>query len=368
MRIEIGTRTRLAGGIGLAVLVIGFAAGRSLLPGAEKAQAEAAKAPPAPLVTVAKAQRVEMAPKMALPGTVVARNDSKLASEVEGRVSWVADVGTKVAEGDIIARIDPDVAKMQLDSDKANVARLRASLRYNRDQAARMNKLLAANAIAKATRDQAVSQRDMTVAELNQAEAALAKSQYRYTHSEIRAPFPGRVAERLIRTGEYATPGKNIVRLVDIDSIEVKTQAPIEIAHALHDGMSVHVEIQSRGLTGTVRAVVPVGDELSRTIEVRITLLPGSAFVGDAANVYVPSAAPRTVIAVPRDALVLREDGTYVYTVSRKDVAKRVAVQTGADSGTLVEVKGKVAEGDDIVVRGAEQIDAGQKVRTVKAG
>ena len=155
----------------LAVLVIGFAFGRSLLSGERQGRRpRQAKAPPAPLVTVAIAKRVEMAPKMALPGTVVARDDSKLASEVEGRVAWVAEVGTKVASGDVIARIDPDVARMQLASDKANVARLQASLHFNRDQAARMNKLLAANAIAKATRDQAVSKRDMTAAELAQAE------------------------------------------------------------------------------------------------------------------------------------------------------------------------------------------------------
>ena len=159
------------------------------------------------------------------------------------------------------------------ESDKANVARLRASLRYNRGQAARMNRLFAANAIAKATRDQAVSQRDMTSAELAQAEAALATSQYRYDHSEIRAPFPGRVAERLIRAGEYATPGKDIVRLVNINSIEVKTQAPIDIAHTparRHDGAAWR--FADRKIPGTVRAVVPVGDELSRTIEVRIDL------------------------------------------------------------------------------------------------
>ncbi len=362
-----GPRLRLASGIAVALLVIAFAFGRAFLFDDGKAQAQDAKAAPAPLVTIMVAKRVEMAPKMALPGTVVARDDSRLASEVEGRVAWVAEVGTKVAAGEVIARLDRDVAKMQLESDKANVARLRASLSYTRGQAARMKRLFAANAIARATRDQAVSQRDMTSAELAQAEAALRTSQYRYDHSEIRAPFPGRVAERLIRAGEYATPGKNIVRLVDIDSIEVKTQAPIEIAHTLHDGMTVQMEIRDRTIPGKVRAVVPVGDELSRTIEVRLTLPAGAAFVGDAANVYVPSAAPRKVIAVPRDALVLREDGTYVYTVSNKDVTQRVTVQTGSDSGSLVEVKGKIAEGQRVVVRGAEHLEEGQKVRTVLA-
>jgi RND family efflux transporter MFP subunit len=360
---NIGPRLRLFAGITVALLVIGFAIGRSHLSGGAKAETEQASAPPAPLVSVMVAKRVEIAPTIDLPGTVVAREDSKLASEVDGRVAWVADVGTKVAAGDVVARLDPDVARMQLDSDKANVARLAASLKFNRDQAERMDRLFAASAIAKATRDQAVSTRDMTMAELNQARAALATSQYRFDHSEIRAPFPGSVAERLIRTGEYATPGKEIVRLVDIDSIEVKAQAPIDIAHALHEGMVIPVAIQGRTIRATVRAVVPVGDELSRTIEVRLTLPQGSAFTGDAANVYVPSTAPRKVIAVPRDALVLREDGTFVYTVTKKDVAERVSVQTGANSGAMVEVKGRIAEGERVIVRGAENLEAGQKVR-----
>lgn len=86
------------------------------------------------------------------------------------------------------------------------------------------------------------------------------------------------------------------------------------------------------------------------------------------ATVSVPSAAPRNVIAVPRDALVLREDRTYVFKVSPKNVAERVNVRTGVESGTLVEVRGKIAESERVVVRGAEGLEAGQKVRTVRAG
>ena len=369
MSIHFGSRARLAWGIGAAVLVLGFSFGRSLITSAEQAKAEQAKAaPPTLQVMVMSVKRVEMAPKLALPGTVVARNDSHLASEVEGRVAWVAEVGDVAKAGDVVARIDPDVAAMQMASDKANVARLEASLRFDRDQAARMEKLYASNAIAKATRDQAIAQRDMTAAELTQARAALDKSAYHLERSQIRAPFSGRVAERLIHIGEYATPGKDIVRLVDTGSIEVKTQAPIDAAPSLQDGMKIPVVVQNRTIDGTVRAVVPVGDELSRTIEVRLTLRPGSALVGDATNVLVPSAAPRQVIAVPRDALVLREDNTYVYKISRKNVAERVAVQTGAEKGDLVEVRGKIAVGERVVIRGAERLEAGQKVHAVAAG
>lgn len=329
--------------------------------------AAAQQHPDPPSVGVIQARFVKMAPKTVLPGTVVSRDDSQLASEVEGRIASVAEVGTIVPKGGIVARVDDSLAAMQLASDKANVARLDAQLRYDRDQAQRLDALLTQNAIAKSTRDQAISTRDMDAAALAQAEAAVKKSQYEFDHSEIRAPFPGRVVARLINPGEYATAGKPIVRLVDINATEVSVQIPIDTAAYLHEGLPVTVEIEARRVATIVRAIVPVGDIASRTIEVRLTLPAGDGFVGDAAKVFIPSAQPRNVVAVPRDALVLREDNTYVFKVDGKGVAERIAVETGSEDGPLVEVKGAVAPGERVIVRGAERLEAGQKVRPILA-
>jgi RND family efflux transporter MFP subunit len=360
--------SRLKLGVGALLIVVAGASVYWLWPAKPSAAAlQAAQTAPATVVTVAQAKIVKLAPKLALPGTVVARSDSKLASEVEGRVAWVAEVGTSVQQGDVVARLDNLVLGMQLAQQKANVARLAASSRFDREQAGRMQKLYDSNAIAQSQRDQAVSSRDMTNAELAQAEAQLKQTQYQYDHSEIRAPFPGRVAARLINAGEYATPGKDIVRLVDINSIEVTTQSPIDSAHFLHEGMSVPIEIESRQIPATVRAIVPVGDQLSRTIEVRLTLKPGDALVGDAVKVLVPASEPKDVLAVPRDALILREDSTYIFKVSPKSEATRVAVETGAEDRGLVEVRGQIAAGDQVVVQGGERLEAGQKVAPKKA-
>jgi RND family efflux transporter MFP subunit len=328
----------------------------------------AQQAPGAPLsVSVVAAKLMKMAPKMALPGTVVSLNDSHLASEVEGRVAWVANVGTVVAQNDVVAKIDSSVAGLQLASDKANVARLTAQVKFDRAQAVRLQNLFAQNAIATSTRDQAVSTRDMDVAALAQARAAMSKSQYQYDHSDIRAPFPGRVVQRLINPGEYATAGKDIVRLVDIGSMEISVQTPIDTARYIHEGLALTVDIENRPVMATVRAIVPVGDIASRSLEVRLTLPPGGGLVGDAVKVYVPSAAPHDVLAVPRDALVLREDNTYVFKVDGKNVAQRVAVETGSEEGPLVEVHGLLAPGERVIVRGAERLETGQKVRAILA-
>jgi RND family efflux transporter MFP subunit len=338
-----------------------------LQPKKAEAQQHQAAAPPAPSVSVMQAKLVRMAPKIALPGTVMSRSDSQLASEVEGRVSWVAEVGTVVKAGDVVARIDNKLAALQLQSDKANAARLSAQLNYDRDQAARMENLFNQNAIAKSTRDQAKSTKDMDAAALAAARAAYEKSQYAFSHSDIRAPFDGRVVARLINTGEYATPGKAVVRLVDIGALEVSVQTPIDAARYISENSNVTVDIQGKPVKASVRAIVPVGDVASRTIEVRLSLPAGSALVGDAAKVYLPSALPHNVLAVPRDALVLREESTYVFKVDRKDQAQRVTVVTGTEEGALVEVKGPIAAGERVIVRGAERLEAGQKVRAIRA-
>jgi RND family efflux transporter MFP subunit len=331
--------------------------------GSSTAEGATGPASPMPLVVAQTVKVTRLAPEISLAGTVVSLNDAQLASDVDGKVTWIADVGTIVKAGDIVARLDQSLAAMQLASDKANVAKLEAQLKYDRSQADRMQNLFRQNAIAKATSDQAASASQQDSAALTAAQAAVAKSQYNFDHSEIRAPFPGRVVSRLINPGEYATAGKAVARLVDIGSIEVSAQAPIQDAQYVHEGMTLPTLIEGRTVPATVRAVVPVGDQLSRTVEVRLSVAAGAAFVGDSAKVMVPSGTPHEALAVPRDALLLREDSTYLFKLDKKDTALRVAVETGTIAGNMVEVTGQIAPGDRVIIRGAERLETGQKVR-----
>ncbi|MDZ4870332.1 MAG: efflux RND transporter periplasmic adaptor subunit [Alphaproteobacteria bacterium] len=362
-------RRKLGGGA-VALVVVGLGVWW-MLPAGEVAavkEAEAAVKPDEsefPPVSIAHAKATRIAPQASYPGTVVSRNDSKLAADVEGRVEWVADVGTVVKEGDVIARLDANLARMQRDSDTANVAKLTAQVRFDRAQAQRMQELMDRKVVSKAGLDQATSTRDANEAALKQAEAAAKRSQYQLDHSEIRAPFSGRIVSKLINAGEYASPGKDVVRLVDLDAIEIATQVPISSMQHLRETMRVTAELQGKNVQTTVRVIVPVGHEQSRTVEVRLALEPGTAFVGDAAKVLIPSAEPRSVLAVPRDALVLREDNTYLFKLNKENKAERIAVEVGAADGNMVEVIGMLKEGERVIIRGAERLETGQKVRLV---
>lgn len=318
--------------------------------------------PPAP-VSVAAAETAQFAPLLWAPASVVSLEDARIASEQDGRVTRVAEVGTRVERGATLAQLDDSLLRLQERQDQSDVERTQAQLDYARSQEARLGQLVAKHSIAGSQLDESRSQRRVLEQELQRARVALDRTRHRLQNSTVRAPFDGTVAERFIQAGEYLGTGAAVVRLVNTEALEVKAQAPVNLAARLRPGMSVALREGAAELEQKVRAVVPVGDESSRQMEVRIALDSARWPIGSALQVGLPSADPREVVAVPRDALVLRRSETFVVRIGADDTAQRVPVRTGTAQGEMVEVIGDIAAGDRLVVRGGERIAPGQRVR-----
>lgn len=341
------------------------AAAGALVPRAEAQDAEPAPQgpPPAP-VSIASATSAQFAPLLWAPGSVVSREDARVASEQDGRVTQVAEVGTTVRKGDALAHLDEAMLRLQAQQNESDIARIQAQLDYARQQEARLSALVKKASIAGSQHDEAQSQRRVLEQELQRARVALETTRHRLRNSTVRAPFDGTVAERFIQAGEYLGTGAAVVRLVNTGDLEVRAQAPVSLASRLKPGMHVALrEGEGSEVSQVVRAVVPVGDESSRQFELRIALDDTRWAIGSALQVGLPSAEPREVVAVPRDALLLRAAETFVVKVATDDTAQRVPVKTGGAQGSLVEVIGDVHAGDRLVVRGGERLMPGQKVK-----
>lgn len=317
--------------------------------------------PPAP-VEIVRAQDRAMASTTLAPGTVVSRHDAAVAAETSGRLTWVAEVGEEVDAGEIIARIDDQQLQLQLRNDQATIRRLEASLKYSNRQLERERKLASQNIAARNQLEETESQRDMTEQELIQARIAHEQTGLLIQKSAIQAPFAGRVVERYREAGEFLSVGGEVVRLVDTRNIEVRVQAPISVAHYLHEGAVVTVRDRDRVATSTVRAVIPVGDQRSRMIEVRVALDQPGWLIGAAVRVALPQTQPTQVVAVPRDALILRQDAIFLFRVNGDDTVEQVSVTTGIGDGEMIEVRGDVHAGDRVVTRGGERLRPGQAV------
>ena len=327
--------------------------------------AQAPDGPPPALVEVEAALRDEAAATTWVPGTVVSRNDARIAAEVSGRATWVAEVGTAVEAGDPIATIEDRDLQLQLLDNAATLKRLQAQVRYQKSQVARLEQLAKSNNAAATQLDEARSNRDVLEQEIAAAGIRREQIQYRIEQSKVSAPFPGRIVTRLIQPGEYLNAGSPVARLVDTVHKEVRAQAPLAAARFIDDGMVVTVRDEYAEAQNPIRTVVPVGDERSRMIEIRVALEQPDWVIGGAVRVALPSSQVRQLVIVPRDALVLRGNETFVYRVTQDQTAERVDVQTGIGVGSMVEVIGDIAPGDRLIVRGGERLRPGQPVSIV---
>ncbi|MGH8494588.1 MAG: efflux RND transporter periplasmic adaptor subunit [Gammaproteobacteria bacterium] len=327
---------------------------------------DASAMPPAP-VEIAEARYADFAPVLWSPGSVRSREDARVAGEQEGRVISVAEVGEQIERGDALARLDDTMLQLREQDDLANIKRIEAQLDYASKQEQRLGELRSQNSIAASQFDEVRSQRQMLEQDLARARVTLEQTRHQRRMAVVRAPFAGVVAERFIQAGEYLTTGAPVVRLVNTVDLEVSARAPVTLAPRLKAGDPVSVRHENALTEAHIRSVVPVGDDASRQLEVRVALLDTEWSIGTAVQVALPNAAPRQVVAVPRDALILRTNASYVVKVGEDDTIERVPVDTGSSHNGLVEIRGEIEPGDRLVVRGGERLQPGQAV-TVRTG
>lgn len=316
--------------------------------------------PPPAAVRVAHAEMRDMARLIESPAGVFSRNDARIASEASGRVVEVAEAGDWVEAGEPVARLDDRMARLALEEARSRLARTSENAAYQEGELERWTQLVE-NGTAPTNRLREVQlARNLAVQEDTEARRAVDRARLDLDRTQVLAPFSGRVTERLIEVGEYANPGSQIVRLVDTDHIEARAQVPVSVAPYLREGQTIRVSDGSAAVEAPIRALIPVGDATTRTFEVRIDLTESPWIVGSAVRAAFPTEEPARVVAVPQDALVLRNEGSFVWAVSEEGVARRVLVRPGAQDGDWVGVEGEIEAGERVVIRGAESLREGQ--------
>ncbi|MGD2130487.1 MAG: efflux RND transporter periplasmic adaptor subunit [Lysobacterales bacterium] len=318
-------------------------------------------APPAP-VKVDEARRDVFSASLWVPGTVISRNDARVGSETDGRIVWVAEVGDRIEAGEAIARVDDIDLQLELEDNQARLASLRAQERYQKNNVERLSQLAASANAAANQIDEARAQLEVIGQEIRRAEVAVAQTRRRLEQSRVIAPFTGLVAERLVEAGEFVRRGSEVARLVDTLHREIRVRAPLSLAGFVREGLEVAVRYQEHESLSPVSRVIPVGDERSRMFEIRVAATNPAWVIGSPVRVALPNSDPRELVAVPRDALVLRGSEIFVLRVTPDNTVEKVSVNTGIGLGDLVEVIGDVSGGDRLVTRGAERLTPGQPV------
>jgi len=334
-------------------------------------QTAAAQSFPAANVNVVKAKMASLSPVAWASGTVVSQNDANLAVEVSGRLISLSAIGSQVQQGAVIARIDDQQLSIQLQEEQASLLNNQAQLRFLEAEVIRKKQLVKKKLAADTELDKTISERDIAQADVMAAQARVANAQQKVSYTELKAPFSGLVVERIAKLGEYVNSGTAIIRLVQTTNSEAAIFAPIVAYQFLKNAQQLTVESPLGTGMVKIKTIVPVANARSHLMEVRVDMAQLDWPIGLNVKAKVVNGPSEVVLAVPRDALVLRRDGASVFRVNKEGqafTAQQIPVEIGSAMDNLVAITSilataEISEGDAIVIRGAERLQDGQTVK-----
>ena len=335
-------------------------------------------------------------------GYVTPRRRATVAAKITGRVTGVFfDEGMPAKEGQLLATLDESDAKRALDSAVADrnaaqaaIADLQVQLKYAETELHRAEELRAQQVQSQEFLDTARTNVDSLKAKIalakEQVDAAAARvqqAQQGVDNCIIRAPFSGIIVSKDAQVGEMVSPisagggftRTGIATIVDMNSNEIEVDVNEAYIARVQPGQKVIATLDAYPdwqIPSHVRTIIPTADRQKATVKVRISfdkldprILPDMgvkvAFLNeeDASKKKAKNKeqGPAAKAIIPQSAVRGEGSTSYVFAV-RDGKLERRAVSLGGQIGNDVEVIAGVSAGDQLVVRGPENLRDGQKV------
>ncbi|SIQ13118.1 RND family efflux transporter, MFP subunit [Rhizobium sp. RU20A] len=310
-------------------------------------------------------------------GFAVADQTTMLTAAVQGIVTAIhATDGQTVKAGDLIATLDDRTARAAVAKDDAMILRDGATLAEAETALRRAQDLLATNAGSQQTVDQAKAARDTAAATVEADKATRAADAVLLEHTEIRAPFDGRLGEIEVSLGANLAFGAPVARLVKFDPVYVDVHLEQALLPRLRAALAkgpvavttVPDEKSETPVEGTLSFFDNSVDPASATILVkaRFDNPDGRLWPGQAVNLIVHVKTDEERIIVPTVAVSPGQQGSVAYVV-RDGKASLANVTVDRVAGDLTAVSVGLAAGDHVVVEGQAQLFDGRAVKETPA-
>jgi RND family efflux transporter MFP subunit len=301
-------------------------------------------------------------------GTVQPRYEANLGFRVLGRlIARPVNVGDLVAEGQIIAAIDPTALELAVRAAKADVSKAEAQLENATSTEERKRTLIRTDATTKQTLDDAEEMRAGAQASTARARASLAKAIEQLGYTQVKAGFTGVVTAVGAEVGQVVSPGQGVVTVARLDAREAMVDlgpdfpAPLTVGLPFTVGLQLLPAVQ---VHGQIREIAPQADQVTRMRRIRITLddPPESFRLGSTISARLDS-EHGAVLRVPASAVLKESAATFVWVIdaSTSTVSRQKVDLSEDDRG--FRVTGGLAAGTRIATAGVHSLSQGQHVR-----
>ena len=307
-------------------------------------------------------------------GEVKARIESRLGFRVGGKIiKRQAELGQRVAAGQVLAQLDPQDYKLAFESAKAQL-QVNAT---NRDLAAadykRYKELKDQNFISGAELDRRESVLKAAQAQVDQAQSQLAVQGNQVRYAVLVADVAGIVTAIEAEPGQVVTAGTPVVRVAVDGPRDVVFSVPEDKVSSIKLGMAVKVrgwaqDTTSPLATAKVREVAASADPATRTYQVKLALNEITSPPPLGATVYVlpeglQGVQGQQVIKLPTSALRQEGKTSAVWVLDKGTMTvKSQTIEIATADGNEAVIAAGLQPGMLVVSAGVHVLSPGQKV------
>lgn len=269
--------------------------------------------------------------------------EADVVAKVDGEIrSLLVEEGDVVKSGQILARLDGDRLRLELNESQARLRKMKRD--FERNKELQTKGLISEGDFEKIQYD----------LEALQASFNLANLELDYT--QIRAPIDGVVSERYVKLGNTINTGDPVYRVTGLDPLVAYLHIPEREFRQIKEGQPVQITIDALSgppVSALVTRVSPIVDPATGTFKLTIEIRDNQQRIkpGMFGRMNIIYDTHANALQVPRSAIIEGSSETYLFVVE-DDKGIRKVITTGFNSNGMVEVIDGLTDGEHVITVG----------------
>jgi len=279
---------------------------------------------------------------------------AKVAGEVR---QILVEEGDDVVQGQILARLDGDRLRLELNESQARLRKLQRDFKRNKD--------LKEKGL--------ISEGDFENIqyELEALEASYNLASLELDYTKIRAPIKGVISERYVKLGNTIAVGEPVFRVTSFEPLVAYLHIPEREYRQILPGQPVRIDIDALAgaqIIADVTRVSPIVDPDTGTFKITIEIIDAERRIkpGMFGRMNIVYDKHENVLQIPRSAIVEEIGSTSVFVVE-DSVAIRKPVTTGFSGNGLIEITDGLEDDDYVITVGQVGLKPDATVTVINA-
>jgi len=326
------------------------------------------QAKPALTVTIAPVQLTHWSSTLDATGAIAPWQEASIGAQINGLqlVEVKTNTGDFVKKGQLLARFDSDMLKVEVDQLNASLAQVKAAAGQAEANRQRAMILRTSGSISEQDVLQFSTSAETTLAQVTVVQAQLAAKQLQLRYTNVVASDDGEISFRGATLGAVASNGQELFRLIRKSRLEWRGELTAMQMNLVKQGQHFVISLPDDKLAhGRVRQLAPMLDSQSRLGLVYADIEPGSSA---RAGMYASGRIVTTqnaALIVSAKSIVIRDGRSYVFKIQNEGSLAKVsasAVTIGRRQGADVEIVSGVKADEPVVLEGAGFLEDGDVV------